>query len=91
MLVEVSKSVTVNHTLVQKWNTPKSDDFRRTAVETTHIILLGHMMACWKGKSLNYIGKIVLGLFWSPTHRYAHAKSKTDIYTISALLDFAWA
>ena len=42
---------------------PKSDDFRRTAVGTTQIILFGHMMACWKGKSLNYIGKIVSDLF----------------------------
>ena len=41
----------------------KSDNFRRSDVETTHIIQLSHMMACWKGQSLNYVGKIVLALF----------------------------
>ena len=54
----------IGHTWVQKWKTPlKSDDFRRTAVGTTHIILLGHIMACWKDKSLNCIGEIVSALF----------------------------
>ena len=42
---------------------PKSDDFRYNAVGTTHIIQSGHIMACWKGKSLNYIGKLVSDLF----------------------------
>ena len=66
-----------HHTLVQKWKTPKSDDFRRSAVGTTQIIQLGHMIACWKGQSLNYVGKIVSDLFQTPTHRYAYAKSKS--------------
>ena len=70
---------------------PKSDYFRRSAVGTTQIIQLGHMMACWKGESLNYIGNLVSDLFWSPTHRYAYAKSKTNIFTIPASLEFAWA
>ena len=30
----------------------KSDVFRRSAVGTTHIIQSGHMMVCWKSKSL---------------------------------------
>ena len=42
---------------------PKSDDFRRSAVATTHIIQSGHMMACWKAKSLNYDDKILSDLF----------------------------
>ena len=36
---------------------PKSDDFRRTAVKPTQMIHLGHLMACWKGQLLKYIGK----------------------------------
>ena len=50
---------------VREWgpHDPKSDDFRYNAVGTTHIIQSGHMTACWKGESLNYIGKLVLDLF----------------------------
>ena len=50
-----------------RWNKnerlPKSDDFRRTTVGTTHIIQSGHIMARWKGKSLDFIGKLVSDLF----------------------------
>ena len=41
---------------------PKSDDFRRTTVGTTHIIQSGQIMARWKGKSLDYVGKLVSDL-----------------------------
>ena len=37
----------------------KSEDFRRNAVGTTQMIQSGHMMACWKAKSLNYDDKIL--------------------------------
>ena len=56
---------------------PKSDDFRRSAVGTTQMIQSGHMMACWKGQSLNYVGKIVSDLFQTLTDRYAYANSKS--------------
>ena len=42
---------------------PKSDDFRPTTVGTTHIIQSGHMMACWKAESLNYVEKILSDIF----------------------------
>ena len=41
----------------------KMKDSQNRTIGTTQIILLGHMMACWKGKSLNYIGKLVSDLF----------------------------
>ena len=42
---------------------PKSDDFRRSAVESTHIIPPGQMITFCKSQSLNYIGKRVSDLF----------------------------
>ena len=39
----------------QEWKTPELDDFRRSALGTTKIIQLGHMIACLKGQSLNYV------------------------------------
>ena len=48
---------------------PKSDDFRQSAVGTTQMIQSGHIIACWKGQSLNHVGKIVSDLFQTPTHR----------------------
>ena len=63
---------TSDFTNVARWykneRLPKSDDFRRSAVGTTQIIQLGHMIACWKGQALNYVGKIVSDLFQAPTN-----------------------
>ena len=41
-------------------------------------------MACCKREALNYNGKILSGLFWTPTRRYAHVKSRNGIFTIWA-------
>ena len=59
-------------TSVARWykceRLPKSNDFRQSAVGTTQMIKSGHMIACWKGQSVNYVGKIVSDLFQAPTH-----------------------
>ena len=64
-----------HHTLVQIWKTlSESDDFRRRAAVTTHMIQSDHFMACWKAKWLNCVGIEVSDLVKTPTQSYAYAK-----------------